>query len=77
MPEQEVIYKGEDNLFDIANEELDDVEADTVVSQDQLRVAHTTKLSISYDVQKIDDLAAAEFMQRLKFLLDDPEMLLL
>ena len=76
-PEQEVIYKGEDNLFDIANEELDDVEADTVVSQDQLRVAHTTKLSISYDVQKIDDLAAAEFMQRLKFLLDDPEMLLL
>ena len=34
VPEQEVIYKGEDNLFDIANEELDDVEADTVVSQD-------------------------------------------
>ena len=47
------------------------------MSQDQIRVAHTTRLSISYDVQKIDDLAAAEFMQRLKFLLDDPEMLLL
>lgn len=62
VPEQEVIYKGEDNIFDIASEELDDVEEDTVVSQDQIRVAHTTKLSISYDVQKIDDLAAAEFM---------------
>ena len=77
VPEREVIYKGEQNLFDIASEDLAEWEPDAVVSQDQIRVAHTTRLSISYDVQKIDDLAAAEFMQRLKFLLDDPEMLLL
>lgn len=77
VPEQEVVYKGEDISFDIASEELADIEPDVVVSQDEIRVAHTTRLSISYDVQKIDDLAAAEFMQRLKFLLDDPEMLLL
>ena len=50
VPEQEVIYKGEDNIFDIASEELDDAEADIVVNQDQIRVAHTTRLSISYDV---------------------------
>lgn len=77
VPEREVIYKGEHNIFDIASEDLADWEPDAVVSQDQIRVAHTTRLSISYDVQKIDDMAAAEFMQRLKFLLDDPEMLLL
>ena len=62
VPEREVIYNGEHNVFDIASEELEDWEPDAVVSQDQIRVAHTTRLSISYDVQKLDDLAAAEFM---------------
>ena len=56
---------------------MDEANLGEVLSKDQIRVAHTTKLSISYDVQKIDDLAAAQFIQRLKFLLDDPEMLLL
>ena len=58
-PVQEVIYSGDINQFDIADNEVDESHFGQVLSKDQMRVAHTTKLSISYDVQKIDDLAAA------------------
>ena len=34
VPEREVIYKGDNNVFDIASEELEDWEPDAVVSQD-------------------------------------------
>ena len=58
-PVQEVLYSGEISQFDIADNEVDESNFGEVLSKDQIRVAHTTKLSISYDVQKIDDLAAA------------------
>ena len=58
-PVQEVIYSGEISQFDIADNEVDESHLGEVLSKDQIRVAQTTKLSISYDVQKIDDLAAA------------------
>ena len=42
-----------------------------------MRVGTTTRLSITYNVQKVDDQSAAKFMSILKKLLDDPELLLL
>ena len=42
-----------------------------------IQIAHKSRVSISYDVQKVDDMTAAEFMHKLKGLLDDPELLLL
>ena len=44
---------------------------------DQIKVTHSSRVSISYDVQKVDDQTAAEFLHKLKSLLDDPELLLL
>ena len=43
----------------------------------KLKIAKTSKISISYDVQKVSDMEAAEFMKLVKFYLDDPDMMLL
>jgi len=58
--------------FDI--ETLDDEDLSYKLS---LKVAKTSKVSISYDVQQVDDMTAAEFMKNLKVYLDDPDMMLL
>ena len=50
VPEKEVVYNGENNMFDIASEDLDDIEEDVSINTDQIKVVHTSKLSISYDV---------------------------
>jgi len=42
-----------------------------------MKIAQTSKISISYDVQKVDDMEAAEFMKHIKTYLDDPDMMLL
>ena len=49
-PVKEVIYNGEISHFDIADNEVDEANLGEVLSKDQIRIAHTTKLSISYDV---------------------------
>jgi len=36
-----------------------------------------SRVSISFDAQKVDEQTAAEFLHKLKGLLDDPELLLL
>ena len=58
--------------FDI--ETLDDEDLSYKLS---LKVAKTSKVSISYDVQQVGDMTAAEFMKNLKVYLDDPDMMLL
>ena len=42
-----------------------------------IKVSTVTNVSVSYDVAKVDDLAAAKFISRLRFYLHDPELLLL
>ena len=42
-----------------------------------LKIAKTAKISISYDIQKVDDIQAGKYMQFLKAFLDDPDMMLL
>ena len=42
-----------------------------------MKVAKTSKVSISYDVLQVDDMTAAEFLKNLKVYLDDPDMMLL
>lgn len=42
-----------------------------------LKIAKTAKISISYDIQKVDDIQAGKYMQYLKTFLDDPDMMLL
>ena len=78
-PAQQVLPASSPGVLDIAGEDFGDDNSAEVVSfgADGVRVAHVSRVSISYDVQKIDDMTAAMFLHRLKNLLDDPEMLLL
>ena len=59
-------------MFDI--ETLDDEHISYDLS---LKVAQTAKISISYDVQKVDDIAAGKYLHYLKTYLDEPDMMLL
>lgn len=70
-PKAEVVPSGS-RIFDI--EELDDEHLDYSVN---LSVAQTSKVSISYDASKLDEMQAGQFMQLVKFYLDDPDMMLL
>ena len=73
-PVSEVLTSGiaPGETFDI--ETLDDEDLSYELS---LKVAKTSKLSISYDVQHVDDMTAAEFLKNVKVYLDDPDMMLL
>ena len=73
-PVSEVLTSGiaPGETFDI--ETLDDEDLSYELS---LKVAKTSKLSISYDVQHVDDMTAAEFLKHVKVYLDDPDMMLL
>jgi len=67
-------------ISDIGGETFGDEEnaGQTItLGADQVKVAHISKISLSYDVSKVDDQTAAEFLHVLKGLLDDPELLLL
>lgn len=67
-------------MGDVGSESFgDEISAGVVetISSDKIRIGHTSRLSISYDVQKVDELTAAMFLHKLKSLLDDPELLLL
>lgn len=70
-PAAEVIPSGQ-KAFDIANLEDDMLNYDV-----NLEIRETTKLSISFDIQKIGEAEALNVMKLTKFYLDDPEMLLL
>lgn len=59
-------------MFDIETLEDEHISYDL-----SLKIAQTAKISISYDIQKVDDIAAGKFLHHLKTYLDDPEMMLL
>jgi len=48
-----------------------------IIGADQITVRQLSRVSISFDVNKVDDQTAGEFLHKLKGLLDDPELLLL
>jgi len=63
---------------DIASESFgDELQTEEFVSASSLRVGHFSKLSITYNVANVHDQEAAEFLHKLKSLLDNPELLLL
>ena len=74
LPQTEVLAAGlaPGETFDI--ETLDDEDLDYNL---QMKIAKTSKISISYDVQKVDEQSAAEYMKWVKTYLDDPDMILL
>ena len=74
LPKTEVIAEGAcpGQTFDIETLEPEDLSYDL-----KMKVAQTSKISITYDIQKIDDMQAAEYLKIVKFYLDDPDMLLL
>jgi len=71
-PKSEVVPVGGPRLFDI--EELDDEHLDYELN---IGVSQTSRVSISYDAAKLDEMQAGKFMQLVKFYLDDPDMMLL
>ena len=67
-------------MQDIAGESFGDEDqaGETIaIGADAIKVGHMSRISISYDVQKVDDQTAAQFLHKVKGLLDDPELLLL
>ena len=80
-PSKQVLFTGASfEKIDIASDSFgDEPDAGTVqaIGTDQVRVAHLSRVSISFDVSKVDDQSAAQFIHKLKGLLDDPELLLL
>lgn len=70
-PTQEVVTAGSE-VFDIETLENADLSYDL-----KIKIAQTSKISISYDIVKVDDMDAAKFMDKLKMYLDDPDMMLL
>lgn len=71
-PKAEVVPLGTPRLFDI--EELDDEHLNYDLN---IGVSQTSRVSISYDATKLDEIQAGKFMQLVKFYLDDPDMMLL
>ena len=71
----EVVADNMATLFDLDAE--DDIQVDATVSAKDLKAVQTSRVSISYDRAKIDDMQAATFLQQLQFFLNDPDMLLL
>jgi len=71
-PKAQVVPLGSPRLFDI--EELDDEHLDYELN---IGVSQTSRVSISYDAAKLDEMQAGQFMQLVKFYLDDPDMMLL
>lgn len=79
-PSQQVSFEGGSGVIDIACESFGDEEGAgevLTIGADQIRIIHKSRVSISYDVAKVDDQTAAEFLSKVKSLLDDPELLLL
>lgn len=74
QPQTEVIHAGQapGETFDVETLDDEDISHDLT-----LKVAQTAKISISYDIQKVDDLQAGKYMRYLKSYLDDPDMMLL
>lgn len=71
-PKQEVVSTNVGKVYDIETMDLEDLDYNV-----SLAVSATSKISVSYDVAKVDDLQAAQFLHQVKTLLDDPELLLL
>lgn len=72
QPAAEVVPSNGAQIFDIETLEQEDL--DYKVS---LEIAQTSKISISYDINKLDEIEAGKFLQLVKFYLDDPDMMLL
>ena len=75
MPADEVVLKEGLSVFDIADDAA--TSSGQTLKWTDLKVVRSCRLSISFDVAKVDDQAAATFLQRMQFLLNDPEMMLL
>ena len=72
QPKPEVISGNDNKIFDIETLEEEDLDYNL-----DLKVAQTTKITISFDIQKVNEIEAGQFLQQVKFYLDDPEMMLL
>ena len=72
QPKAEVISGNDNKIFDIETLEEEDLDYNL-----DLKVAQTTKITISFDIQKVNEIEAGQFLQQVKFYLDDPEMMLL
>lgn len=73
-PETEVLAEGKAAGETLNIETLDDED----MSYDlKMKIGKTSKVSISYNIQEVDDMAAASFLNNLKKYLDDPDLMLL
>lgn len=71
---QEVVHK-EADLLDLDDDNLTEFPASA--SFNDLRVRQMIKISVTYDIQMVDEMTAAQFLAKIRFYLNDPEMMLL
>ena len=71
-PKSEVKSGGWGQIYDVETLDEDDLDYSL-----DLNIAQTSKITISFDIQKVGEMEAAHFMQMVKFYLDDPDMMLL
>ena len=67
----------QDIASDTFGDDVEEMTASAAFGTDKIRLCHASRISVSFDVAKVDDMTAANFMHKLKTLLDDPELLLL
>ena len=74
-PTLEVVSYSGALTFDTNDEDSEAALADIDISN--IQTAHIMKLSISYDVQKVDDQSAAEYLRQCTAYLNDTDLMLL
>ena len=70
-PSSQVVSAGSETM-DIETLEDEDLSYDL-----EMKIAQVSKISISYNIQKVEDMEAAQFMKLVKMYLDDTDMMLL
>ena len=75
-PSKEV-FGSDNHLYDVSSDAPGLQSASKLIKSAELKVSDVIKVSVTCDIAKIDELAAFQFISKLRFYLSDPELLLL
>ena len=71
------VVSADTQLYDVSSDAASFTASPKSLKASDLKVSQMVKISVSYDIAKIDELAALQFISKMRFYLNDPEMLLL
>lgn len=77
-PQVEVVSKAAGlGTFNLDDDESDGTEAVISLSSADLKMINVSRVSVVFDVARVDELSGATFAKEMQFMLREPEMLLL